>query len=100
MKPLRYRGPFWMPITPETGSLFHADPHLAGMTQPLTIRNAHPGVKRLRSILPGWLGGPVPYECRHVRAGGAPFMHELFHPERVSAPGTGRWSRASRAASV
>lgn len=30
MTTLRYRGPFWMPITPETGSLFHAEtqPHL------------------------------------------------------------------------
>jgi len=24
---LRYRGPFWTPITPETGSLFHAETH-------------------------------------------------------------------------
>src|SRR3954447_20029686 len=23
----RPRGPVWMPITPKTGSLFHADPH-------------------------------------------------------------------------
>lgn len=27
MTTLRYRGPFWMPITPETGSLFHAETH-------------------------------------------------------------------------
>src|SRR3974390_941665 len=24
-EPLRYRGPDWMPITPNTGSLFHAE---------------------------------------------------------------------------
>ena len=24
----RYRGPFWTPITPETGSLFHAETHI------------------------------------------------------------------------
>ncbi|WP_054313145.1 PIN domain-containing protein [Mesorhizobium sp. 1M-11] len=27
MTTLRYRGPFWTPVTPETGSLFHAETH-------------------------------------------------------------------------
>jgi HSP20 family protein len=27
---IRPRGPDWMPITPKTGSLFHAESHLAG----------------------------------------------------------------------
>ncbi|MGB0086508.1 MAG: hypothetical protein WBP94_14185, partial [Rhodomicrobiaceae bacterium] len=27
-EPLRYRGPDWMPITPKTGSLFHAETQL------------------------------------------------------------------------
>ncbi|MBP0496570.1 hypothetical protein, partial [Roseomonas indoligenes] len=28
-EPRRQRGPVWTPITPPTGSLFHADPHAA-----------------------------------------------------------------------
>jgi len=26
--PIRQRGPFWTPITPQTGSFFHAESHI------------------------------------------------------------------------
>jgi hypothetical protein len=32
------RGPDWMPITPKTGSLFHADSHPRRSTRPLRVR--------------------------------------------------------------
>ena len=39
MTTLRYRGPFWAPITPETGSLFHAETHIeiVGKQTPDTV---------------------------------------------------------------
>jgi len=44
------RGPDWMPITPKTGSLFHADSH------PLVSRGEVAGEAGLLSTTPGMAG--------------------------------------------
>jgi hypothetical protein len=74
------RGPDWMPITPKTGSLFHACSHPGD-----SMLGRRSGEVCLSGPFRVWFFGPRPFNKRDV-AIGIPFAQRLKNSSRHSPP--------------